>query len=59
MTINIVKLGSLDHGVLPDEEAFKRFKEAIIEAKTDGTKTIVWGPDVEVLYLTEPETDPQ
>lgn len=55
MTINIVRLGSLEHGIRPSKESFEKFKEAYKEAQNDGTKTIVWGPDIDVVYLQESE----
>lgn len=47
--IIVFKLGSLDHKLMPGDGAFAKLS-SILSANTGaGRKTIVWGPDIEIL----------
>ena len=47
--IRIFKLGSLDHKLLPDAGAFERLQEALLAQNPGGIRTLLWGPDIELI----------
>jgi hypothetical protein len=49
--IRIWRLGSLEHKIVPSDEAIVAFKEALQYAhsqNSDGCVDIIWGPDIDV-----------
>jgi hypothetical protein len=50
--IRVWRLGSLEHGVIPNKRAIERLKEILAENCKDDVFDLVWGPEIDVLELT-------
>lgn len=48
----IYKLGSLEHGFAPTEAGFNRLSELLKTNSLGNTKEIIWGPDIEVINIS-------
>lgn len=50
--IRLWKLGSLEHKLLPSQEAVNKLREIIKQIDWNDNADIIWGPDIEVVELS-------
>ena len=49
--IRIIKIGDMEQGLYPDDAAFSKLKNEI-KQPNDGIRTLIWGPDIQMLEST-------
>lgn len=52
-TIRVWKLGSLEHGIMPTQEAV----DTLTELLAAGASDIIWGPDIQVFTVVVDDGD--
>lgn len=54
--IRLWKLGSLEHKIIPSQEAIDKLR-SILDGIGDGGFDIIWGPDLELEVYEEKDAD--